>query len=92
LAVQVFTLTDDRVAVWSRLASSFGVIVQKGELLVPDVGANRISNLALDDGRILKQWVDGAMPQLPHLMAVDAKGTLLVAEVNGKRVQMFRSK
>jgi len=90
--VQVFTLAGERIAVWSGFGNPFGVIVGKGELLISDGDANRITHLSLDDGKIVNQWGDAGQLQLPHLMAFDSKGTLYVAEVNGKRVQMFRRK
>jgi hypothetical protein len=66
------------------------LLVAGKELLVSDGDAMRISHLSLDSGKVVSQWGDAETLQLPHLMAMDAAGTLYVAEVNGKRVQKFR--
>jgi sugar lactone lactonase YvrE len=47
-------------------------------------------HLDIDSGTIVNEWGDPKMLELPHLMATDRKGNLYVAEVNGKRVQIFR--
>src|SRR6266516_7161429 len=51
-------------------------------------------DLAIDaqDRKITANWGDPQTLLLPHLMAVNSKGTLFIAEVNGKRVQMFQRK
>ncbi len=38
---------------------------------------------------MVKSWGGPDVLQLPHFMAIDSKGVLYVAEVNGKRVQKF---
>ena len=88
--VQVFALDGKQLAVWTGFGNPFGLIVIGDELLVSDGDANRIIHLSLKDGRIAGQWGDGEMLKLPHLVAQDAKGTLYIAEVNGKRVQKFQ--
>ncbi|MBM3814305.1 MAG: hypothetical protein FJW20_21985 [Acidimicrobiia bacterium] len=88
--VQVFELSGKHVASWTGFGNPFGLLVVNGELLVSDGDANRMSHLTLDSGRINAQWGDGDTLKLPHLMAVDSKGTLYVAEVDGKRVQKFQ--
>jgi hypothetical protein len=60
------------------------------ELLVSDGEAHTITHLALEDGRMRQQWGNPEMLKLPHLMAEDSRRRLYVAEVNGKRVQIFR--
>lgn len=88
--VQVFTLDGKQIGVWAGFGNPFGLIVIGEQLLVSDGDANRIIHLSIKDGAIAEQWGDGEILKLPHLMAQDAKGTLYVAEVNGKRVQKFK--
>ena len=88
--VQVFTPDGQLAAVWGGFGQPFGLLVVRDELLVSDGDAHRISHLKLSDGAIATQWGDPASLQLPHLMSTDSKGRLYVAEVNGKRVQIFR--
>jgi DNA-binding beta-propeller fold protein YncE len=88
--VQVFTLDGKQLAVWTGFGNPFGLIVISDQLLVSDGDANRIIHLSLKDGKIAGQWGDAEVLKLPHLMAQDAKGTLYIAEVNGKRVQKFQ--
>ena len=45
--------------------------------------------VTLDGGEITR-WGDPESLQLPHLMAIAPDGRLLVTEVRGKRVQIFR--
>jgi DNA-binding beta-propeller fold protein YncE len=90
--VQAFSLGGKLIANWSGFGNPFGLIVVGNELLVSDGDANRISHLSLTDGKVVGQWGDGELLQLPHVMSLDSRGTLYVAEVNGKRVQKFRRK
>jgi hypothetical protein len=38
---------------------------------------------------VVNSWGGPDILQLPHFMAIDSRGVLYVAEVNGKRVQKF---
>ena len=87
--VQVFDSNGNFLAAWTGFGNPFGLLIVGGELLVSDGDAHRITHLSLDDGRITAQWGDPQSLQLPHLMAVDSRGRLYIAEVNGKRVQIF---
>ncbi|MFN7922010.1 MAG: peptidyl-alpha-hydroxyglycine alpha-amidating lyase family protein [Bryobacteraceae bacterium] len=90
--VQVFEPDGKFVAAWSGFGQPFGVMVWGRELLVSDGDANTISHLDLSSGHMNSQWGDAATLKLPHLMAFDSKSRLWVAEVNGKRVQIFSRK
>jgi sugar lactone lactonase YvrE len=90
--VQVFSLTGDLLSEWKDFGNPFGLLVVGPQLLVSDGDAHRISHLSLEDGSVAAQWGGGGTLQLPHLMDVDSRGRLYVAEVNGKRVQMFDRK
>jgi len=88
--VQVFEPSGKFVAAWSGFGNPFGLLVAGEELIVSDGDAHRMTHLSLTDGRILSQWGDPASLKLPHLMSMDSRRRLYVAEVNGKRVQIFR--
>ncbi len=90
--VQVFDLTGKQLGMWTGFGNPFGLLVYGNNLLVSDGDQNKISHLRLGDGGIARQWGDGDVLKLPHLMARDRKGRLYVAEVNGKRVQIFEPK
>jgi sugar lactone lactonase YvrE len=88
--VQVFDLGGKLLSVWSEFGEPYGLLVANGELLVSDGDAHRISHLALETGKINSQWGDPKTLQLPHLMTMDSRSRLYIAEVNGKRVQIFQ--
>lgn len=87
--VQVFTLDGTHKGTWSGFGNPFGLHIIGKHLLVSDGDANRITHLSTADGSTETQWGGKETLQLPHLMATDSKGRLFVAEVNGKRVQIF---
>ncbi|MBS1828824.1 MAG: DUF1553 domain-containing protein [Acidobacteria bacterium] len=87
--VQVFTADGKFVAEWKGFGNPFGLHVHGGQLIISDGDAHKMTHLNLSDGSIASQWGNPDTLQLPHLMATDSKGRLFVAEVNGKRVQIF---
>jgi hypothetical protein len=64
--------------------------VKDRQLLVSEGDINKIFHLGLTTGKIEQEWGNSETLQLPHLMSSDRQGRLYVAEVNGKRVQIFR--
>jgi DNA-binding beta-propeller fold protein YncE len=95
--IQVFDASGKHLADWSGFGNPFGLLVVGDELLVSEGDIHKIFHLDRAGkvpgqiaGRIVAEWGGPETLKLPHLMAVDAKGTLYVAEVNGKRVQLFR--
>jgi DNA-binding beta-propeller fold protein YncE len=88
--VQVFERNGKHAASWTGFGNPFGLLVAGGGLLVSDGDVHRISHLDLSDGSVRVQWGDPQTLQLPHFMAMDARGVLYVAEVNGRRVQKFQ--
>jgi len=88
--VQVFDTNGKLLHVWEGFGNPFGLHVMNGQLIISDGDAHRITHLQLANGSIAQQWGDPKTLLLPHLMANDSKGRLFVAEVNGKRVQIFR--
>jgi DNA-binding beta-propeller fold protein YncE len=87
--IQVFAPDGKFVAEWTGFGNPFGALVVGNELLVSDGDANTISHLSLRDGKLVKQWGDGDLLKLPHLMAQASDKSLYVAEVSGKRIQRF---
>ncbi len=88
--VQVFEPTGAFLAEWSGFGNPFGLLVKDRQLLVSEGDVNKIFHLGLATGKIEQEWGNSDVLQLPHLMSSDRQGRLYVAEVNGKRVQIFR--
>jgi NHL repeat len=91
--VQVFDTTGKHLADWGGCGNPFGLLVVGDELLVSEGDIHKIFHLdrvGRISGHVIAEWGGPDMLKLPHLMAIDSKGTLYVAEVNGQRVQMFR--
>ena len=88
--VQVFDSSGVVIAEWGGFGNPFGMLVLGKQLLVSEGDVNKIFHFGLNSGKIEEQWGDAETLQLPHLMSSDRRGNLYVAEVNGKRVQIFR--
>lgn len=86
--VQIFDMDGKHLADWAGFGNPFGLLVVGDELLASEGDIHKIFHLD-SDGKIITSWGDPKSLQLPHLMAVNSKGTLFVTEVNGKRVQTF---
>ena len=86
--IQVFDSSGKHLADWDGFGNPFGLLVVGDELLASEGDIHKIFHLNME-GRITASWGSPDTLQLPHLMAVDSRGTLYVAEVNGKRVQKF---
>jgi DNA-binding beta-propeller fold protein YncE len=93
--IQVFDQEGKLLTIWTGFAP-FGLALDKdGGLFVADGYAHKVFCLDLD-GKILQSFGgQGKLPgqfELPHMLAVDAEGNLLVTEINGKRIQKFTRK
>ena len=88
--MQIFSADGKAAGVWSGFGEPYCLLIVKDQLLISDGDTHRISHLALADGKMSEQWGDPQILKLPHIMASDSKGRLFVAEVNGKRVQIFK--
>lgn len=86
--VQVFDDGGQHLANWSGFGNPFGLIVIGDELLASEGDKHHIVHMNRE-GKITNTWGTPETLKLPHLMAVTSKGELLVAEVNGKRIQRF---
>ena len=90
--VQIFDSAGKHLADWSGFGNPFGLLVVGDELIATEGDIHKVFHLNRN-GQITASWGDPQTLLLPHLMAVNSRGTLFVTEVNGKRVQMFsRSK
>lgn len=87
--VQVFSPEGQFVAAWGGFGNPFGLIVVGSELIASEGDKHQMFHLDLANGKITATWGNPEMLQLPHLMALDSRGRLYLAEVNGKRVQVF---
>lgn len=90
--VQVFAPSGEFLAIWDGFGNPFGLLVVGKQLIVSEGDINKMFHFDIDSGKIVSEWGDPQTLQLPHLMSTDKKGNLYVAEVNGKRVQIFRRK
>jgi DNA-binding beta-propeller fold protein YncE len=87
--IQVFDSNGKYLAEWTGFGNPFGLLVIGNELLASEGDIHKIFHLDLTSGKVTASWGDPQTLLLPHLMAVNSKGTLFICEVNGKRVQMF---
>jgi sugar lactone lactonase YvrE len=87
--IQLFDSAGKHLANWDGFGNPFGMLIVGDELLASEGDIHKIFHLSLKDGRIAASWGDPDALKLPHLMALDSRGILYVAEVNGKRVQKF---
>lgn len=87
--VQIFSSEGKHLANYDGFGNPFGLIVIGDELLASEGDIHKIFHLNRE-GKIVASWGDPKSLLLPHLMAVTADGVLLVTEVNGKRVQLFK--
>jgi DNA-binding beta-propeller fold protein YncE len=87
--VQIFDPAGKFVAARTNCGNPFGLLVVGDDLIVSDGDAHEL--FVLDrEGDVTARWGTPETLLLPHLMAVNGKGTLYVTEVDGKRVQKFR--
>jgi DNA-binding beta-propeller fold protein YncE len=91
--IQVFSADGKFLKEWNDGVHPYGMfLTREGRLWVTDGVDNTLSVYDLE-GRRLGRWgAKGSEPgqfQLPHLLTVDDRGAVYVAEVTGKRLQKF---
>jgi streptogramin lyase len=86
--IQVFQSSGEHVANWEGFGNPFGLLVVGNELLASEGDVHKIFHFN-PEGKIVASWGDPELLKLPHLMAMNSRDELFVAEVNGKRVQRF---
>lgn len=88
--VQVFESNGKLLAVWKGFAPYGLAHDRQGHLFVADGRANKVLQLN-DQGNVVRSWGrEGTRPgefRLPHMLAADAQGNLLVGEITGERFQ-----
>jgi DNA-binding beta-propeller fold protein YncE len=93
--VQVFDTEGRFLAQYKDSGAPFGLFLHKSRLFVADGRAHWIKVLDLT-GKSLGRWGEkGSAPgqfNVPHMLCVDSKGAVYVAEVDGRRVQKFTAK
>ena len=91
--IQVFDLAGRHLATWPGFAPYGIALDKKQRLFVADGRAQQIVQLD-EAGEVTARFgKKGAKPgefNLPHMLAVDADGNLIVAEVGGERFQKLR--
>jgi DNA-binding beta-propeller fold protein YncE len=90
--VQVFDADGRFLAQWTEAGAPFGLFLVGDRMFVADGRANWVKVLDLT-GRPLGRFGEtGRGPgqfELPHMLCVDSRGAVYVAEVNGRRLQKF---
>jgi DNA-binding beta-propeller fold protein YncE len=88
--VQIFNSDGKLLEMWRGFAPYGLALDKEGTVYVADGRANQILRLSAN-GRVQQKWGrKGTKPgeyDMPHMLAVDPAGNVLVAEVNGQRLQ-----
>lgn len=88
--IQVFDADGKFLEMWRGFAP-YGIAVSaQGEIFVADGRTHRVLQLNEKGAVVQRIGSKGTQPgrfQLPHMLTVDGEGNLLIAEVEGKRVQ-----
>ena len=90
--VQVFDADGKFLAAWKESGAPFGLFIKGDRLFVADGRANWIKVLDLDGkslGRFGQKGTADGQFTMPHMLCVDSKGAVYVAEVTGQRLQKF---
>jgi DNA-binding beta-propeller fold protein YncE len=91
--IQIFDVDGKLLDVWPGFAPYGLALDRDGTLFVADGRAHQLVQLD-ETGRVVQRFgKQGTGPgefNLPHMFAIDAAGQLLVAEVNGRRVQKLQ--
>ena len=93
--VQVFDSEGKFLKQWNESGAPYGLFLTGDRLLVADGRAGWVRVLSLE-GKSLGRWGEkGTMAgqfQMPHMLCVDSRGDVYVAEVTNKRIQKFAAR
>lgn len=87
--VQVYNSDGEHLTQWTGFGNPCGLAFIGDRLIVSEADMHKIFQVA-PNGNIEATWGGPDQLKQPHLMAVNSQGTLYVAEVTGRRVQMFK--
>jgi DNA-binding beta-propeller fold protein YncE len=87
--VQVFSPEGKFVAEWTGFGNPFGILSKQKTIIVSEGEQHKLVTLN-QQGGIVDSWGGPEQLKLPHLMDFATDGTLYVAEVDGKRVQILK--
>ena len=90
--VQIFDADGKFLAEWKDSGSPYGLYLSDGRLFVADALENWVKVLDMD-GKVLGRWGQkGTAPgqfDSPHMLCVDSRGAVYVADTGDNRVQKF---
>src|SRR5262245_3419156 len=90
--VQIFDGEGRFLGQWAESGAPYGLFLAGDRLFVADGRANWVRVLGPDGkplGRFGEKGTAAGQFQMPHMLCVDSRGDVYVAEVNNKRVQKF---
>jgi DNA-binding beta-propeller fold protein YncE len=92
--VQIFDQAGKFIKVWTHVGAPFGFFMTRDDrLVITDGRAHKVS-IVDRAGKLLHSFGSpGTAPgqfQMPHDIAVSAKGELYIGEITNKRIQKFR--
>jgi DNA-binding beta-propeller fold protein YncE len=92
--VQIFDAEGKFLEEWKESGAPYGLFLAGDRLFVADGRANWIRVLGPDGksvGRFGEKGRGAGQFRMPHMLCVDSRGDLYVAEVDNKRIQKFTS-
>ena len=90
--VQIFDAEGKYLEQWKESGAPYGLFLAGDRLFVADGRANWIRVLGPDGkpiGRFGEKGTAAGQFQMPHMLCVDSRGDVYVAEVTNKRIQKF---
>jgi poly(3-hydroxybutyrate) depolymerase/DNA-binding beta-propeller fold protein YncE len=90
--VQVFDADGKFLKQWNESGAPYGLFLAGDRLFVADGRAGWVKVLGLDGttlGRVGESGTRSGQFQMPHMLCVDSRGDVYVAEVGNKRIQKF---
>jgi DNA-binding beta-propeller fold protein YncE len=93
--VQIFDAEGKFIEQWKDSGAPYGLFLAGDRLFVADGRANFLRVLGPDGkalGRFGEKGTAAGQFQMPHMLCVDSRGDVYVAEVTNKRIQKFTAK
>jgi len=90
--IQVFDADGKFLTQWTAGGAPFGMFLAGDRIFVADGRANWVTAIDLNGkslGRFGEPGTGQGQFKLPHMLCVDSKGAVYVAEVDNKRIQKF---